>query len=488
MLTCFADFSPSYNDESKDIYVDDGSGTMVPENVYYASTDSNLLPKVQGDALKRRVEKPSVTEYEKKGDYNRQFWFINDQGGVSFQNGVNNNWSLRDKELCLPSRTEAALKQLKGSDFTDQDKYDLLCAWGYKQSAVKGGDRKAEASCRGEDLDVNASSTKFEIYDTISKNTVLRYNMKLLNGRPYLSDSARSYARGYIYWARYNGTVGCDRKTRSSGVNYNGGEYEVAQYNKADEKMDKWSVGQIKGSENWCKAPPAEILWDSKQANDFLAAIKLSANQARIANLNNQCESYFPDKRPLPKKPTSSISDMSSLTGACKEGVKLRSLTPREYYSDSGEWRCSNVYTSTQTLLASDNKPYTLEQACEWGREGAGSASCGDGETMDSSGSCVPDNPINTSEPDPEEPTCESAGGSLGWIMCPIIETMQLGINAIMDMIDSQLAYKSLNERGDYIKNVWGGFVSLANIAFAIVFLIVIYSAAIRGGGSGGKS
>jgi hypothetical protein len=50
-----------------------------------------------------------------------------------------------------------------------------------------------------------------------------------------------------------------------------------------------------------------------------------------------------------------------------------------------------------------------------------------------------------------------------------------------MGYITNQLNYQSLNDNHDYVKQAWEKFIPLANIAFVIVFLIVIYSTAIGG-------
>jgi len=89
----------------------------------------------------------------------------------------------------------------------------------------------------------------------------------------------------------------------------------------------------------------------------------------------------------------------------------------------------------------------------------------------------------------PETPVdCYSASGSMGWIACPIIDMLSSGIDAVMKYIDDSLYYQSLNnpEGRAIIRAAWSAFIPIANIAFAIVFLIIIYSTAI-GGKPGGN-
>jgi len=93
----------------------------------------------------------------------------------------------------------------------------------------------------------------------------------------------------------------------------------------------------------------------------------------------------------------------------------------------------------------------------------------------------------DSADVDEEGTPCESVGGSMGWILCPVIRMMAAGINKIMEFIDNQLNYQSLNDEygSAAIRGAWGAIIPIANIAFAIVFLITIYSTVI--GGRGGK-
>lgn len=86
------------------------------------------------------------------------------------------------------------------------------------------------------------------------------------------------------------------------------------------------------------------------------------------------------------------------------------------------------------------------------------------------------------------EATCKKNGGEMGWLICPAVDMIGGLVDSMMGWIGEQMTYKRLMDSagGEMIKNVWNAFVSLANIAFAIVFLIVIYSTAVGGGGQSG--
>jgi hypothetical protein len=73
----------------------------------------------------------------------------------------------------------------------------------------------------------------------------------------------------------------------------------------------------------------------------------------------------------------------------------------------------------------------------------------------------------------PPSTTCESAGGTMGWLMCPLIDLLGNAVDLMMEQITGQLNYQSINgDKDETIRKAWGGFVSFANIAFAITFLI----------------
>jgi hypothetical protein len=89
--------------------------------------------------------------------------------------------------------------------------------------------------------------------------------------------------------------------------------------------------------------------------------------------------------------------------------------------------------------------------------------------------------PPDSTDPTNEKPTCESSGGSMGWILCPVVFMVGGAVDAMMGMIDGQLNYQKLNDNKDTVRNAWSEFIPIANIAFAIVFLIIIYSTAVGG-------
>lgn len=74
-------------------------------------------------------------------------------------------------------------------------------------------------------------------------------------------------------------------------------------------------------------------------------------------------------------------------------------------------------------------------------------------------------------------PTCAIAG--IGWILCPVVTFLAGLTDATYNIVADMLAVRTLtlDDRGDRnIYNAWNAVRSIANVAFVIVFLIVIYS------------
>ena len=84
----------------------------------------------------------------------------------------------------------------------------------------------------------------------------------------------------------------------------------------------------------------------------------------------------------------------------------------------------------------------------------------------------------DASRADPDN-TCENlTGGGFQWILCPAIDGGLGIINWWMRIMESQLAFNVLAGDSTEIRDMWGRFLIIANIAFAIVFLAIIYSTA----------
>lgn len=70
--------------------------------------------------------------------------------------------------------------------------------------------------------------------------------------------------------------------------------------------------------------------------------------------------------------------------------------------------------------------------------------------------------------------------GVMGWIICPAVEILGGVTDLMMGLIDGQMQFTAYlsSDTGDAIRSAWSAVLNVANIAFAIAFLIVIYSTA----------
>ena len=85
---------------------------------------------------------------------------------------------------------------------------------------------------------------------------------------------------------------------------------------------------------------------------------------------------------------------------------------------------------------------------------------------------------------DSSEDFCTSSSGSLGWILCPIINTVHGMIDGVYEKLESwlQINSKIVTKLGSTdtadngLFNAWTTFRNIANIAFVILFMIIIFS------------
>lgn len=85
------------------------------------------------------------------------------------------------------------------------------------------------------------------------------------------------------------------------------------------------------------------------------------------------------------------------------------------------------------------------------------------------------------SQNDEQDPTCYDAGGSLGWILCPILEFTTDTVNTLYDSVIEpylamDVALVDKNQSGDSTFKAWQSFQGIANVCFVVLFLIVIFS------------
>lgn len=112
----------------------------------------------------------------------------------------------------------------------------------------------------------------------------------------------------------------------------------------------------------------------------------------------------------------------------------------------------------------------------------------GDNGTTDNSNNTT----NNTSTTSTNNSSCEEGAGVFGWLLCPGQSLITTAIDAFLDFIENSMQYTFLVDDIDVqtkdgstvkvgktsIKEIWGKFVNIANIIFAVAFLIMIYSMA----------
>ena len=78
------------------------------------------------------------------------------------------------------------------------------------------------------------------------------------------------------------------------------------------------------------------------------------------------------------------------------------------------------------------------------------------------------------------EPTCESSVSALGWIFCPLFRITHGVFSWLVDVVlEDGLLRIDLRDDGEaQLREAWAGFQTIANLIFALVFLVIIYAEA----------
>lgn len=79
---------------------------------------------------------------------------------------------------------------------------------------------------------------------------------------------------------------------------------------------------------------------------------------------------------------------------------------------------------------------------------------------------------------DSDQEKCQKSVKGFGWILCPGVDLLSETLNRVSDAIGKMLEWRLLATSPDTTFAAWKSFANIANIAFAIAFLIMIYSMA----------
>lgn len=82
---------------------------------------------------------------------------------------------------------------------------------------------------------------------------------------------------------------------------------------------------------------------------------------------------------------------------------------------------------------------------------------------------------LEPEEEDPDEKTSCAVDG-IGWIICPVMNFMAKMNDKAFGFLQNLLTVRPALITDDGTKNAWGTFRDLANVAFVIAFLIIVYS------------
>ena len=88
------------------------------------------------------------------------------------------------------------------------------------------------------------------------------------------------------------------------------------------------------------------------------------------------------------------------------------------------------------------------------------------------------DSDETTANEDNNEDSCEAGLFGFGWVLCPGQNLITSIFSNFLQFIADSLEWTLLTDSTDTIRDVWQDFLNIANIVFAICFLVMIYSMA----------
>ena len=95
------------------------------------------------------------------------------------------------------------------------------------------------------------------------------------------------------------------------------------------------------------------------------------------------------------------------------------------------------------------------------------------------------DDSNDSTSSDDGENSCEAGLFGFGWMLCPGQNLITSIFSNFLQFIADSLEWTLLTDNTDTIRDVWQDFLNIANIVFAICFLVMIYSMATSTGLSG---
>ena len=174
---------------------------------------------------------------------------------------------------------------------------------------------------------------------------------------------------------------------------------------------------------------------------------------------------------------------------------ELRTLINTIITDSTGKYSEANKQTAKEDLELMDkwkDNDYVVEEGKEEDKEGK-KYWCLDVEEMNKKLEDFDDPALHVGDENPgdgDKDNCYSKAGSLGWILCPIIESARTAIiesygtlvepalqmDSCLFIIDGATKPKDCKNTTDGTYQAWKIFRDIANVAFVILFIIVIFS------------
>ncbi len=165
---------------------------------------------------------------------------------------------------------------------------------------------------------------------------------------------------------------------------------------------------------------------------------------------------------------TSAVAERRRLNSCYAEALMNTATTKEDCEGRGGKWQANKCEPGDIECknAAGDTKTVKLGEECPAGYT-----------PSDPNNNPLGGDP-NSGDPDAggEEVTCAVDG--VGWIVCPISNFLAKIADTAYNLIEGFLGYNMMSDAAakDKLQKQWSVFANLANVAFVIVFLIVIFS------------
>ena len=190
-----------------------------------------------------------------------------------------------------------------------------------------------------------------------------------------------------------------------------------------------------------------------------------------------------PDKQ---SNGTSSIDSGTYTECASKVGYLYdrcsQSALPNQTISNDDIARCISTSAQTDPLITIKASYDDLKIALGDSAKNACTSKGPEWVWNDSDGSCISKPAAGDNK---DQASCQTNAQGFGWVICPGMSMLSGAINSAVGFVSGGMEWNLLINSGDNnksasesIREAWNGIRSVANIAFAIVFMIIIYSTA----------